>query len=121
MRTTLEDCTIDGVQIRRGYRLMSADWVPVTGEAVDSDAPPLLIVRPAGAINLLMPTSSADTKGLTFHIVNASANAVTLQTAAGAGFTTAIVLAANETTIVFCTGNASQPLGWQAVGTASSA
>lgn len=107
--------------IQQGWRLQSMQWTPADGAVIDPDAPPYLIVTPAGAIAMRMPTSSADIKGLMFLISNASANAVTLQTDGGAGFTTAIVLAANETTLVVCTGDATQALGWRGVATATSA
>lgn len=107
--------------IQQGWRLQSMQWTPADAYVLDPDAPPLLIMTPAGAIAVRMPTSSPDIKGLMFLICNASANAITLQTDGGAGFTTAIVLAANETTLVVCTGDATQAVGWRAIGTASSA
>lgn len=107
--------------VEAGWKLKPKVWTPVTGEAVNADDPPLLIASPAGAINLLLPISNAANQGLMFLIVNNSANAITLQSSGGAGFTTAIVLAANETTLVVCTGHATAALGWQAIGTASSA
>jgi hypothetical protein len=51
---------------------------------------------------------------------NVSANAITLKTNLDAAFTTAIVLAAGETTQVICTGEATV-LGWRGMATASSA
>ena len=37
---------------------------------------------------------------------------MTLQTTTGAGFTTAVTVAANAATRVICTGNATEALGW---------
>jgi hypothetical protein len=73
-----------------------------------------LFMNPAGAINVLMPTSSAVRRGLFFVIVNLSANIITLQTDGGAGFTTAITVPATGATRVVCTGDTSQVLGWRA-------
>jgi hypothetical protein len=103
------------------WKLQSVEWVPADNAVLDPNSPPMVIVNPAGAIDILMPASTEARKGLMFLIVNASANAVTLKTSADAAFTTAIVLAANESTLVFCTGSATAALGWRALGTASSA
>src|SRR5258706_10281426 len=97
---------------QQGTRFQSMQWVPVTAEALDPLAPNFLFPNPAGAINLKMPTSNADRKGLVFVFCNLSGNVITLQTDGGAGFTTAITVAANGATRVVCTGNATQALGW---------
>jgi len=115
-----EDGKVYNPFFQTGFRLLSMEWAPADNFVLDPDAPPLLIMSPAGAIDVLMPTSSADIKGLTFFMVNASANAITLKTDGDAAFTTAIVLAANECTIVFCTGSATQAVGWRAIATAAS-
>ena len=107
--------------VEQGLRLNSKEWVPADNEVINADDPPLLIMAPAGAIDILMPVSNAANKGLCFLICNNSANAITLKTSADAAFTTAIALAANETTLVVCTGHATAALGWRAIGTASSA
>lgn len=107
--------------IESGWKLKAKVWTPADNDPISADDPPLLIVSPAGAIDLLMPASNAANQGLMFLICNNSANAVTLKTSADAAFTTAIVLAANETTLVVCTGDATAALGWRAIGTASSA
>lgn len=107
--------------IESGWRLKAKVWTPADNDPISADDPPLLIASPAGAVDLLMPVSNDVNQGLTFLIMNNSANAITLKTSADAAFTTAIVLAANETTLVTCTGNATAALGWRAIGTASSA
>lgn len=109
------------LMIESGWKLKAKVWTPADNDVITADDPPLLIASPAGAIDLLMPASNAANQGLMFLIVNNSANAITLKTSADAGFTTAIVIGANETTLVVCTGNATAALGWQAIGTASSA
>lgn len=120
-RINLEGNRLADFFVERGMRLNSLDWVPVDNEVITANHPPLLIMAPAGAIDILMPASTALLKGLTFVMMNASANAITLKTSGDAAFTTAIALAANETTVVVCTGHATAALGWRAVGTASSA
>lgn len=119
-RMNQEDNKIYNPFFCTGFRLLSMEWVPADNFVLDPDAPPLLIMSPAGAVDVLMPTSSADIKGLTFFMVNASGNAITLKTDGDAAFTTAIVLAANECTIVFCTGSSTQAVGWRAIATAAS-
>lgn len=88
--------------------------VPATGFVVDPNSEPFLFMNPAGAINVLMPTSSQARKGLWFVFVNLSANIITLQTDGGAGFTTAVTVPATGATRVVCTGDTTQALGWRA-------
>lgn len=120
MRTNMEGMKIADFVVERGFRLGSQEWVPADNAVIDEKMPPLLIMAPAGAIDILMPESTPLRKGLTFMMMNNSANAITLKSSADAAFTTAIVLAANETTIVTCTGSATAALGWRALGTAAS-
>lgn len=120
MRGNTEGNRMGDFLIEKGLRLASMQWAPADNEALDADAPPLLIMDPAGAIDLLMPAASADLKGLTFLMSNISANAITLKTSGDAAFTTAIVLAAGESSIVFCTGSSTAALGWRAIATAAS-
>lgn len=119
-RINLEGDRIADFLIERGLKLASLEWVPADNAVIDINMPPLLIVNPAGAIDLLMPTSTAPRKGICFLISNPSANAVTLKTDGDAAFTTAIVLAAGESAWVFCTGSATQALGWRGTATAAS-
>jgi hypothetical protein len=98
-----------------GTAFGSEDFVPITAAVVDPNSPPLIIVNPAGAINMRLPPSSgagAAKKGQVFIFVNRSGNVVTLQTSAGAGFTTAITVAANGATRVVCTGDTTAGTGW---------
>lgn len=120
MRNNHEDGKFYGLTIETLFRLRKMEWIPIDGDTLDIDSPPYVEINPAGAINLRMPAVDDTMKGLAFLISNISANVVTLQTSGGAGFTTAIVLAAGESTIAFCTGSATAALGWRAIATAPS-
>jgi hypothetical protein len=116
MRANSSDSKVYYPFVQQGFRFQSMDWAPVTAEAIDSDAPTLLIMRPAGAVSLKMPAVSTTPKGLAFFIINKSAFVITLQTAAGGAFTNAIAIAANQSGWVVCTGDTSSAdaLGWYA-------
>lgn len=120
MRTQLENNDLFDPIFKKGLKLGIMTYVPADNFALPADAPPLVVLNPAGAVDILMPTSSADRAGLTFLISNPSANVITLKTDGDAAFTTAIVLAAGESTIVFCTGSTTQALGWRGLATAAS-
>jgi hypothetical protein len=119
-RANQEDNRFVNPYIEKGLRLAVQEWVPADNAVIDVNMPPLLIMNPAGAIDILMPVSNAANKGLTFFMSNPSANAITLKTSGDAAFTTAIVLAAGESAWVFCTGSATAALGWRAIGTTAS-
>lgn len=116
-RQNSSDAKAYNMIVRQGLRLGTLKTVPADNFVVDKDMPPWLILSPAGAVDVLMPASNADCEGLTFLITNLGAGAITLKTSADAAFTTAIVLAATESTWVMCTGSATAALGWVAVGT----
>jgi hypothetical protein len=123
MRTNLEDNKARDIRLGPGLILESMDLVPADNFPIDAAAPPLIFLNPAGAIDVLMPTSSAARKGLTFIVVNQSANAITFKTDGDAAFTQAIVAAAGQTVILICTGSATQAVGWRghsAAGTQTS-
>lgn len=120
-RSNGEDQKFYNPRIESGWKLGSMEWVPVDNEVFDADSPPLVFLNPAGAVDVLMPAVTPDMKGLTFLFSNVSGNAVTLKTSADAAFATAIVLAAGESALVFCTGSGTANLGWRACATASSA
>jgi len=115
MRQQGEDNNLFNPLVMQGFRLNTGSIVPANGFVIDPNMPPILDFTPAGAINVLMPTSTPARKGLCFVICNNGAGGViTLQTDGGAAFTTAITVAINGgTTRVRCTGNATQALGWQ--------
>lgn len=119
-RVNSEDAKFYGGRIENGLYLGSMTWVPADNEALDPDAPTLIFLDPAGAVDVLMPAVTPEMKGLAFLMSNISANAVTLKTSADAAFTTAIVLAGGESAWVFCTGSATAALGWRATATAAS-
>ena len=115
MRANLEDVRSRGQRNDGGWVLGSIDYVPVTADVISVNAPPVLFLAPAGAINMRLPPSSgagAAKKGQVFILVNRSGNVITLQTSAGAGFTTAITVAANGATRVICTGDTTAGTGW---------
>lgn len=114
-RINLEGYRAADLLIERGQRVHVQEWVPANNAVIDPNMPPYLIMAPAGAVNILMPAATQATKGLWFLMTNNSANVITLQTSAGAGFTTAITLAAQQTRLVICTGNATAALGWRAI------
>lgn len=120
-RVNQEGNLFNDIMLKAGIRAGIGRFVPADNHVLDPDSPFFLILEPAGAIDVLMPAVSELTRGLMFLIHNNSASAITLKTSGDAAFTTAIVLAANETTLVVCTGHATAALGWVAIGTASSA
>lgn len=120
MRTNQEDARQYDPIIEKGWKLRKMSLVPADNFALDINAPPYVELNPAGAIDVLMPTSNAARAGTTFLISNISANTITLKTDGDAAFTTAIVLATMENALVFCTGSATQALGWRATATAAS-
>lgn len=114
MRANLEDNRAKYLRVDN-LILGNADFAPATGYQLTPDSPSTLFVNPAGAVNVRLPPSSgvgAAKKGQTFIFVNRSGNVVTLQTSAGAGFTTAITVAANAATRVICTGDSTAATGW---------
>lgn len=112
-RSILENNPIFDPVIEKGFRLRAADIIPADNYVLTVNHPPLLFMTPAGAVDILMPTSSPAIKGLTFIINNVSANTITLKTDGDAAFTTAIVIATTETAWVHCTGSTTQVLGWR--------
>jgi hypothetical protein len=113
MRTNLEDNKARDIRLGPGLVFESMDLVPADNFALDAQSPPLVFLNPAGAIDVLLPTSTAARKGLTFIVVNQSANAITFKTDGDAAFTQAIVAAAGQITILVCTGSATQVVGWR--------
>lgn len=122
-RVLLENNPIFDPVIEKGFRLRCADLIPADNFPIPADGPPVWFMTPAGAIDLLMPTSSAARKGLTFIVHNLSGSTITFKTDGDAAFTTAIVATAGQSTILTCTGSTTQALGWRghsAAGTQTS-
>lgn len=115
MRTNMENARMRDVRFGKGFYMESATIIPADNFPINANHPPLLFLNPAGAIDVLMPTSGPNTQGLTFHIVNRGAGTITLKTDGDAAFTTPIVITNLQTAIVFCTGSATQALGWAAI------
>lgn len=120
MHNNVEGARLSDVYLERGVRLGANSHVPADNHVLSSNSPFLQIMDPAGAIDVLMPVSNAGNRGLAFIIGNISANAITLKTSGDAAFTTAIVIAGGESTLVYCTGHATAALGWRALATAAS-
>lgn len=106
-----------GQKLESGLKLGSVDIVPADNFAIPEDAPTLLILNPAGAVDVLLPEATEARKGLTFLIYNISASTITLKTSADGAFTTAIVLATLEGALVTCMGNVAAGIGWRGLAT----
>lgn len=115
MRSNLDDVRIRNSRQGKGQYMESADFAPATGFVLTIDHPPLLILNPAGAVNILMPTSNLARKGLMFYVLNPSAFTITFQTDGGAAFTTAMALTTTQNCILICTGSTTQALGWRKI------
>lgn len=113
-RVNLEGLRTRDILYGPGFRLQSTSIVPADNYALSIETPPLVFLNPAGAIDLLMPESTAVRRGIIFIFVNLSGNVVTLKTNGDAAFTTAVTVAATAATRVVCTGDTSQVLGWRA-------
>ena len=114
-RINLDDVKIVGGRHGAGKTFESMTFVNADNAVLSANAPPLVFLNPAGAVDLLMPTSNAARQGLMFIIVNLSANTVTLKTDGDAAFTAAIAIAATQMAIVVCTGSSTQVVGWRAM------
>jgi hypothetical protein len=121
MRNNTEGNRLANWQSDQGQKMAINRLIPADNHVFDINSPPYTIMAPAGAVDILLPASNAQNEGKWFIITNNSANVVTFKTSGDAAFTTAIVLAAQETTMIICTGDATAALGWRAIGTASSA
>lgn len=119
-RINLEDNKLYSPIICMGARMQIGRITVTDNMVLDPDSPTLLLLAAAGAVDILMPASSAATEGLYFIMFNESASTITLKTSGDAAFTTAISLATLEGTMVVCTGSATAALGWRALGTALS-
>lgn len=120
MRQRLDDAQIFGESIFKGWRLKKMVWVPADNAVFDKGFAPYIELNPAGAVDILLPAVTEADAGLMFLLSNISGNTITLKTAGDAAFTTAIVIATMENTILFCTGSTTAALGWRAIATAPS-
>lgn len=113
-RVNLEGLRARDIRHGPGFQFQSMTFIDADNAVLDPNAPTMVFLNPAGAVDLLMPTSTVARKGLIFIFVNLSGNVVTLKTDADAAFTTAITVAATASQRVVCTGDTSQVLGWRA-------
>jgi hypothetical protein len=114
-RQNIENARMRDIRFGRGFFMESATYIPADNWALPANAPPLLFLNPAGAIDVLMPTSSPALQGLSFRIVNRGAGSITLKTDGDAAFTAAIVITNTQMADVVCTGSATQASGWAAM------
>jgi hypothetical protein len=115
MRTTLEDNGLFAPRVKNKLTLEALEFVAADNFPVNVEMPSLLLLAPAGAIDVLMPTSTQARKGLSYVIVNTGAGTITLKTDGDAAFTQAIAITTAQMALVVCTGNTSQVLGWRAM------
>jgi hypothetical protein len=115
MRANVEGNRFRDCRWGKGLFLETMEYVPADNFVLSADSPPMIFLAPAGAVDVLMPTSNAARKGLTFFICNNSggANTITLKTDGDAAFTVPIVIAQNEFAMVVCTGSTTQASGWR--------
>ncbi len=116
-RVNSEDARIQDEFLVSGWKMARLETIPANGFVISKDMPPILDLTPAGAINVLMPASNAQTYGLCFLIKNTGAGGIiTLQTSGGAAFATAITIpVSNGWVLVQCTGSPTANLGWKLV------
>lgn len=119
-RMNMDDSKMQGARFGKKWRLEKMVWIPADNAVLDINFPPYIELNPAGAVDILLPAGAAANAGIMFLLSNISANTVTLKTVADAAFTTAIVLATLENTLIFCTGSTTEAIAWRALGTALS-
>lgn len=119
-RQNLEDNKLYNPRIESGLKLAALQLTVADNQVMNKDMPPLWILDAAGAVDVLMPAVTPDMVGLTFLVMNISTSTMTFKTSGDAAFTTAIVLATLESTLMTCTGSATAALGWRALATAPS-
>lgn len=107
-------------QFATNLQLEKLTLVPADNHVFSLNYPPYVEMNPAGAVDILLPNVTAQDAGKMWLVSNISASTITFKTAADAAFTTAIVLATLENTIIFATGSTTAALGWRAIGTALS-
>lgn len=115
MRSNIEHARLRNCRIGVGRIHEVLTFIAPNAFALPIDSPPMLLLNPAGAVNILMPTSTAARAGQRFTIVNRGGGSITLQTDGGAGFTAAIVITNTQMAEVVCTGLTSQVVGWAAM------
>ena len=110
MRSNIEAARISDCIFNAGNRMGAAVLGVTTSYTIPSGSPPLLILTPTNATNVLLPASPR--LGDTYTIINGAGTALvlTLQTSAGAALVPPITPTQNETaTVVYC----GATLGWR--------
>lgn len=111
-RINLEGLRVRDIRYGPGFQFQSEQSTQADNFVLDINSPPVIFLSPGGAIDILMPDSTAARRGIIFIFVNLSGSVVTLKTSADAAFATAVTVAANAATRVICTGNTTLNLGW---------
>lgn len=116
-RVNENDARAQSTFLIAGWKMGRMETIPANGFVIAKDMPPIIDFTPAGAINVLMPASTDETRGLCFLIKNTGAGGIiTLQTSGGAAFATAITIpVSNGWVLVQCTGSTTANLGWKLV------
>lgn len=115
-RINLEGLRARDIRHGPGFQFQSMTVVNADNMLLDINAPTLIFLNPAGAVDLLLPDSTAVRKGIVFIFVNLSANIVTLKTSGDAVMVPAITVAAAAAgagaTRIVCTGSTTLNAGW---------
>jgi hypothetical protein len=111
----MEDVRFRNCRWGKGVYFEAASFVPADNFVLTVDHPPLLFLTPAGAIDILMPTSTLLRQGLTFFVHNLGGATITFKTDGDAAFATAAALATTQNCIMQCTGSTTQNLGWRKI------
>lgn len=122
-RMNIEGARMRDIRVGRGFVMESATYIPADNWPLPLNAPPLLFLNPAGAIDVLLPTSAPAIQGLRFTVVNRGGGSITFKTDGDAAFTAPLVCTATQTMELICTGSATQAVGWMgyaAAGTQTS-
>jgi hypothetical protein len=109
----LDDNKARGLRAGAGFIIEGMDIVPADNYQLTFNHPQYIRATPAGAIDILMPTSSPDKKGHIFIVKNLGGATITFKTDGDAAFTTALSAATTVLVRLICTGNPSQVLGWE--------
>jgi len=116
MRTNLEDNRAQDLLISNGFKLGMIDLVPLDNHVITKDYPPIIRANPAGAIDMLLPISNEENRGLVFIITNISAAIITLKTSTDVAFSPAITISVSGGwSMVICTGSSTPNLGWREI------
>lgn len=116
-RVNLDDNRIQDALHPSGFKMGQMDLVPTDNYVLTKSHPPVLRMTPAGAIDVLLPASTDETRGMVFWIHNIGAGGViTLKTSGDVALSPAITIAVSGGWVmVQCTGSATANAGWKVV------